>query len=204
MMRCVAGALLLAIGSGLLVLMAGALAAPPAANGPASAQPAEAPQFVGSESCGGCHPQQAKLWRGSQHRHAMDHATEQTVRGDFNDATFDYAGTRSRFFRKDGQFWVETDGPDGQLGMFQIKYTFGVEPLQQYLIVFPDGRFQALSIAWDSRAKDQGNNGELLSAAINVARALGDRAAALRYAEQLARLAPDDARLADLIRELKR
>jgi tetratricopeptide (TPR) repeat protein len=32
---------------------------------------------------------------------------------------------------------------------FEIEYTFGWEPLQQYLIRFPGGRLQALSIAWD-------------------------------------------------------
>ena len=64
-------------------------------------------------------------------------------------------GVRSRFFRKDGKFFVETDGPDGKLGAFEIKYTFGLDPLQQYLVEFPDGRLQALSIAWDSRPKDQ-------------------------------------------------
>ena len=37
-----------------------------------------------------------------------------------------------------------------------MKYTFGVYPLQQYLIEFPDGRIQALSIAWDSRPQEQG------------------------------------------------
>lgn len=77
----------------------------------------------------------------------MDHATEKTVLGDFNDASFDYYGVRSRFFRKDGKFLVETDGPDGKLTTFQVKYTFGVDPLQQYLIEFHDGRVQALSIA---------------------------------------------------------
>ena len=69
---------------------------------------------------------------------------------------FDYYGVRSRFFRKDGRFLVETDGPDGKLATFEVKYTFGVDPLQQYLIEFPDGRLQALSIAWDSRPKDKG------------------------------------------------
>ncbi|UWU95355.1 cytochrome c3 family protein [Bradyrhizobium sp. CB1015] len=112
--------------------------------------------FVGSESCAGCHPAETKLWQMSQHRHAMDHATAQSVRGDFNDATFDYAGTRSRFFRKDDKFLVETDGPDGKLATFEVKYTFGLDPLQQYLIQFPDGRVQALSIAWDTRPKEQG------------------------------------------------
>ena len=76
--------------------------------------------------------------------------------GNFNDASFDYYGVRSRFFRKDGRFFVETDGPDGRLATFEIKYTFGIDPLQQYLIEFPDGRVQALSIAWDSRPKGQG------------------------------------------------
>ena len=86
----------------------------------------------------------------------MDHATDQSVRGDFNNATFDYAGTRSRFFRSGPKFLVETDGPDGKLATFEIRYTFGIDPLQQYLIEFPDGRIQALSIAWDTRSKDQG------------------------------------------------
>ena len=114
------------------------------------------PTFVGSQACSGCHATEAKLWRGSQHGHAMDHATEQSVQADFNDTTFDYAGTRSRFFRKDQKFLVETDGPDGKLATFEIKFAFGVEPLQQYLIEFSDGRIQALSIAWDTRPKDQG------------------------------------------------
>jgi hypothetical protein len=112
--------------------------------------------FVGSESCAGCHRSEAELWRSSQHKHAMDHATEKAVLGEFNNAAFEYYGVRSRFFRKDGKFFVETDGPDGKLAMFEIKYTFGLEPLQQYLVEFPDGRLQALSIAWDSRPKDKG------------------------------------------------
>jgi predicted CXXCH cytochrome family protein len=112
--------------------------------------------FVGSQACAGCHEAQGKSWSISQHKVAMQHATDQTVLGDFKDAGFDYFGVRSRFFRKDGKFLVETDGPDGKLAVFEVKYTFGVDPLQQYLIEFPDGRIQALSIAWDSRPKDKG------------------------------------------------
>jgi predicted CXXCH cytochrome family protein len=112
--------------------------------------------FIGSDACAGCHRAEADLWRGSQHRHAMDHATDQSVRGDFNDTSFDHSGVHSRFFKKDGKFYVETDGADGKLATFAIKYTFGVDPLQQYLVEFPDGRVQALSIAWDTRAKEQG------------------------------------------------
>jgi tetratricopeptide (TPR) repeat protein len=123
-----------------------------------SSQPTagSAAEFVGSETCSGCHQAQAASWRDSQHKHAMDHATEKSVLGNFNDATFDYNGIHSRFFRKDGKYFVETDGSDGKLATFQVKYTFGIDPLQQYLIEFPDGRVQALSIAWDARAKEKG------------------------------------------------
>jgi predicted CXXCH cytochrome family protein len=121
-----------------------------------SASHASPASFVGSETCAGCHRPEAELWRSSQHKLAMQHASDKTVLGDFNDASFDYYGVQSRFFRKDGKFLVETDGPDGTLGTYEIKYTFGVDPLQQYLIEFSDGRLQALSIAWDSRPKDQG------------------------------------------------
>jgi Flp pilus assembly protein TadD len=112
--------------------------------------------FVGSETCAGCHQAEAKLWRGSQHQLAMAHATDKSVLGNFSDVTFDYFGVKSRFFRQDEKYLVETDGPDGKLGIFEIKYTFGVDPLQQYLVEFPDGRLQSLSIAWDTRPKDKG------------------------------------------------
>lgn len=42
---------------------------------------------------------------------------------DFNDAGFDYYGVHSRFLRKDGQFLVETDGPDGKVATFAAHAT---------------------------------------------------------------------------------
>ncbi|WP_246533167.1 ammonia-forming cytochrome c nitrite reductase subunit c552 [Pseudomonas lalucatii] len=118
--------------------------------------PADTPGFVGSQACAGCHREQFQAWQGSQHARAMQHATTETVLGDFTGATFSYAGVESRFYRRDGKFFVHTDGPDGRLDEFEIRYTFGVEPLQQYLVEFPDGRLQALSIAWDGRPASAG------------------------------------------------
>ncbi len=83
----------------------------------------------------------------------MAEANDHTVLGNFSGARFTYAGTTTEFFRRDGKFFVRTDGPDGKLADFEVKYTFGVEPLQQYLIALPRGRLQALSIAWDARPK---------------------------------------------------
>ncbi len=85
----------------------------------------------------------------------MDHASDRTVKGDFSDVRFEHMGVRSRFFRRDERFMVETDGPDGAPATYEVKYTFGIEPLQQYLIELPGGRLQALSIAWDSRPAEQ-------------------------------------------------
>lgn len=122
----------------------------------ASADPAPAATFVGEAVCAGCHAKEVEAWRVSHHALAMQAAKDDTVLGDFYDATFTYYGVASRFFRRDGKFLVNTDGHDGKSADFEIKYTFGVYPLQQYLIAFPDGRIQALSIAWDARPKSEG------------------------------------------------
>ena len=86
----------------------------------------------------------------------MQVAAPATVFGDFADATFAKDGVTSRFYRKGDGFFVETDGPDGAMHEYRIDYTFGVYPLQQYLVAFPGGRFQALPLAWDARPKEQG------------------------------------------------
>ncbi|MDQ0561570.1 putative CXXCH cytochrome family protein [Rhizobium mesoamericanum] len=140
----------------LIVIVGGFLYGLETSDRPQSTLPVLPTTFVGSESCAGCHPAETKLWRTSQHKRAMDHATDKTVLGDFNNASLDHFGVHSRFFRKDEKFMVETDGPDGKLAAFEVKYTFGVEPLQQYLVEFSDGRIQALPLAWDSRPKAKG------------------------------------------------
>ncbi|GMU33126.1 MAG: hypothetical protein AMXMBFR20_09980 [Planctomycetia bacterium] len=96
------------------------------------------------------------MWRGSHHDLAMQVANAQTVLGNFDDGEFKYHEVTSRFFKKDGKFFVQTDGPDGTLQKYEISYTFGIDPLQQYLIGFPDGRYQALNVCWDTRPKEQG------------------------------------------------
>ena len=108
-------------------------------------------QYVGTETCAGCHADQETDWKGSHHDLAMQPADETTVLGNFADATFTHFGVTSTFYRRDGDYFVRTDGPDGKLREFRIAYTFGFEPLQQYLIAFPDGRYQALNVCWDTR-----------------------------------------------------
>ncbi len=114
------------------------------------------PAFVGSGSCAGCHPKETEAFRESDHARAMQVANDQTVLGDFGNARFTHRGVTSTFFRRDRRFFVHTEGPDGKPGDFEIAYTFGFRPLQQYLVPFPDGRLQALGIAWDTRSTSRG------------------------------------------------
>jgi predicted CXXCH cytochrome family protein len=106
--------------------------------------------YVGSHTCIECHKIEYDLWLDSHHYHAMDTATPESVRGDFNNTTFEWNGITNRFFKQENKLYVETPGPGGEMGIYEISYTFGYEPLQQYLIAFPGGRLQCLPIAWDT------------------------------------------------------
>jgi tetratricopeptide (TPR) repeat protein len=112
--------------------------------------------YVGRQTCARCHANEDTLWRGSHHDLAMQLPDATSVLGDFSDASFRYAGVTTRFLERDGRFVVRTDGPDGKLHDYEVAYTFGVTPLQQYLIAFPGGRYQALGVAWDARPAERG------------------------------------------------
>jgi tetratricopeptide (TPR) repeat protein len=114
------------------------------------------PTYAGSHSCAACHEAETNAWQGSHHDLAMTEATDESMLGDFEDASFTAHGVTSSFYRKDGGWYVRTDGPDGELADYRIDYTFGWYPLQQYLVEFPGGRYQCLPLAWDSRPADEG------------------------------------------------
>lgn len=86
----------------------------------------------------------------------MQAATGETVLGSFDGRTLRHGESSTRFFRRDGQFRAATEGADGRPQELGVTHTFGVYPLQQYLVSLPDGRKQSLGVAWDSRAKSDG------------------------------------------------
>ncbi len=96
--------------------------------------------FVPDGACASCHAQQHDEWSRSHHALAMQEATEATVLGDFDEAPF---------LRRDGRFLVRADGRE-----HEVRYAFGVEPLQQYLLEAPDGRLQAFGTAWDTEREE--------------------------------------------------
>jgi predicted CXXCH cytochrome family protein len=111
------------------------------------------PNYLGSAKCASCHVEQSKDWQNSHHDWALRPATDANVFGDFNDVTFSWGEEDARFFKQEGKFFAELDDATGKKQAFEIKYTVGVEPLQQYLVEIGNGRLQALDIAWDRKAK---------------------------------------------------
>ena len=109
--------------------------------------------MVDEQQCQGCHSAQVKDWQGSHHQLAMQQADPQTVLANFDNVQFKSEGERTRFYRQNNEFWVNTPGADGKPADFKVAYTFGIAPLQQYLIDVGDGKLQALGIAWDTEKK---------------------------------------------------
>ena len=112
--------------------------------------------FIGSANCIECHKTEYNDWMGSDHQLAMQLPTDNTVLGDFNNSKYTIYGVTSTFFKRDSLFIINTQGPDGKYSDFEVKYTFGVYPLQQYLVIFPKGKLQVLTPFWDSRLKEDG------------------------------------------------
>lgn len=86
----------------------------------------------------------------------MQDARPGTVLGRFDSTRFTDAGVTSTFLRRGDRYVVNTEGADGALHDFEVRYTFGVSPLQQYLVDFPGGRIQPLPLAWDTRPAAEG------------------------------------------------
>ncbi len=110
-------------------------------------------EFVGDTSCQSCHAKEHAAWKGSDHAKAMAVANDSTVLGDFDNQTYTADGVTSRFFKKEGKYFINTQGADGRYHDFEIKYTFGHYPLQQYLIAFEKGKMQVTRQSWDSKNK---------------------------------------------------
>ena len=109
--------------------------------------------FVGDQACKECHKEAFKNWKGSHHDKAMQVVSDSSVLGDFNDVKFRSQGVTSHFYKKGNDYYVNTEGPDGANHDYKIEYTFGVKPLQQYIVKFPNGHYQCLRTAWDTEKK---------------------------------------------------
>lgn len=108
------------------------------------------PVFAGDKTCQSCHTAEWNEWSESHHAYAIAEADDESVLGDFSNTTFSYKDQRYRFFKNEGVYFVEIHSADEEPQVYEISYTFGWEPLQQYLIGTEKGKMQALHIAWDT------------------------------------------------------
>jgi predicted CXXCH cytochrome family protein len=113
-------------------------------------------RLVGSASCAECHPTQYSRWIQSNHRHAMEIPSAASVLGDFNNAEVRYFGRTTRFIKDGNSFRIVTENQQGQTESFNVAYTLGYQPLQQYMVDIGGGRIQVLPFAWDTREKKAG------------------------------------------------
>jgi hypothetical protein len=142
--------------TGAALALVGLAALAVALGGCRRANEGEPAAFVGSATCQGCHATETTAWRSSQHALAMQDARPSTVLGRFDSTRFAAGGIASVFFRRGDAYFVNTVGGDGQPHEYQIRNTFGVYPLQQYLVELPGGFVQTLFTAWDARPATQG------------------------------------------------
>lgn len=114
--------------------------------------------YVGSERCAECHARQSNAWTDSHHDLAMQEPTADAVLGHFDGREIVLDGQTWQFLAReaDSPFRIRVPESDGDPRIREIAYTFGVRPLQQYLVHATDGRLQPLPVAWDSREEASG------------------------------------------------
>jgi tetratricopeptide (TPR) repeat protein len=109
-----------------------------------------------AQQCGSCHQQQVNDWQQSHHYHAMEHANESTVLGNFDNQEIDYQQSKARFFKEQDQLKISFADAQGTMVTYPVLYTFGYEPLQQFMFDMGKGKIQLFPFAWDSRPMTEG------------------------------------------------
>jgi len=129
---------------------------------------------LSNKECVACHQQSHDKWQQSDHAKAMVIADKTSVLANFNNVDVEHYGQKAHFFIKDKQHYVTISYDDTVTDSavetyadkshdtsyasitYQVKYSFGHFPLQQYLVETEQGKLQVLPFAWDSRSKADG------------------------------------------------
>jgi len=103
-------------------------------------------EWVDEQQCGTCHQEQNQQWKKSHHAMAMAKPSAESVRAQFDSRSF---GSK-QFYQKNQRYWLTAATANGEEKHYPVAYTFGWQPLQQYLVETERGRLQAFSLAWDT------------------------------------------------------
>lgn len=120
----------------------------PPASIPAEAAAADPADYLGSEACRTCHADTFDAWQGSHHDLALQTASAESVLGQFPARLGEVA-----FERGAEGFRIR---PEPEAADLPVLYTFGVTPLQQYVVPAGNGALQTFPVAWDSRSEAAG------------------------------------------------
>ena len=118
----------------------------PPETAPETAPEEKAATYVGSDTCGTCHADAYALWEDSHHAAAMVAVPPGEPAAPVPSRVGD-----TEMKRVDGVLAIHT-----QDGTHPVTHTFGITPLQQYLVKGERGRLQAWNRAWDTRPAEAG------------------------------------------------
>jgi len=143
-----------------IIVLSGFLISDAIANIKVKAKPYEQQEqlYAGSQRCMKCHQLQYQKWQKSDHFKSMMQPSKTSVLGDFNDVEVIFDGSTTAFTQHDDKFFITTQNSSRKIETYEVKYTFGHFPLQQYLIDIGEGKLQAFDVAWDSRAEEEGGS----------------------------------------------
>jgi len=121
---------------------------------PASA-PTANPGYAGSASCRECHAQAYQLWAGSHHAEAERLVQTNRDRSAFDPAReFRHATQKTSLQWRDGQAQIAGFGRAHNWETDTVARVIGEDPLRQFLIAFPGGRFQVQEAAYAPRSNE--------------------------------------------------
>jgi tetratricopeptide (TPR) repeat protein len=123
----------------------------PSRSGPASADEKKVfAEYGGSASCKKCHRAIYATWKDSNHGLAERQPIPAMDERAFNPPrTFQYGSQETSVSQTNGRYEIRTLGSSNTYEQFPVERVIGNDPLRQFLVKFPGGRFQATEAAYD-------------------------------------------------------
>src|SRR3984957_15815804 len=140
---------------GIVLAIVGLVVWIPVRHPPAQTQSKAFANYDGSESCSESHREEYDQWAKFNIGLAEQWADSNTCQAAFATTnTVGRAGQPAELIVRDGKYEVTATNEGGQLETHQVDRVIGRDPLVQFLVSAPGGRWQALSSAWDPRRKE--------------------------------------------------
>ena len=110
--------------------------------------------YAGSASCRECHPQAYEEWQSSHHGLAERPLSPTADRAAFDPPHEFKHGTQVSDARiaPNGSYEIITMSRTGERQIFAPQRVIGVNPLEQFLVSAPGGRYQVTEVAYDPRS----------------------------------------------------